>query len=229
MVNTAKESSESREPENVRDTVVHQIEGFRPTGYLISRLSLSLLSNKFLSAFFPASCTFASDQKRASGATTKSDENIVTQEIARIWSAKKSLTRLHYVINFIQSSGRVVLCTNSNWKWGLEGVRESEREREKKSFYVSRFVSHQAFWICDFASCFFLFSSPIIHCSRRLPLDEFDISKSSSLPVSIGALLSFSFARFIIIWIMEMCLSFMHAGASKNQLKQMANDVVFTL
>lgn len=66
---------------------------------------------------------------------------------------KKSLTRLHYVINFIQSSGRVALCTNSTWKLGLRGGREKERAE----LYVSRFVSHQAFWICDFL--FFFFSS----------------------------------------------------------------------
>lgn len=36
-------------------------------------------------------------------------------------------------------------------------------ERKRKNFYVSRFVSHQAFWICDFSFRFSCFFSPIIH------------------------------------------------------------------
>ena len=102
---------------------------------------------------------------------------------------KKSLTRLHYVINLIQSSGRVALCTNSNWKLGLRGGREKERAE----LYVSRFALSVTRPFEFVISCFFLlFSFPIIHCSRRLPFNEFHNSKSSSLPVSIKAFFFFA-------------------------------------
>lgn len=140
---------------------------FRKSGRIESNrfLSCHRVARHFLSfEFFPASCIYmrlTSDRRESRASRDTSEQNIVTHK-SREFEAKKELNATSLRNQFYSIFWCVVLCfSRVNFTKGGTGGR-------KNRFYVSRFVSHQAFWICDFYlfrfSLFCLLPDKI-HCS----------------------------------------------------------------
>lgn len=171
-------------------------------------------------AFFPASCICI--YIRSNG-PARDQAKILWRKSCANLKRKERLTRLHYVINFIQSSGVsfCVSCVNLN-----EGIGE------RKTLFMCLALSvTRPFEFVIFHSLLVFVSLPIIHCSRRALTLGFEIELTSCLHAAARRLSDW---RLIIMWIgkrsAEKKVSNLGDVHACENMQHMANVVdVFTL